>query len=296
MTSELSQNKKSASTPMRINHSRSRAVSALCLLLTLSAGCGKLPPKEYGMYIYNGRTPVPLNLGTYRSAQQGPNWYLNFVDSTACNPNTDAASDIAGVSDANQLEIVVYFQDLNAANVHMLRTEYDVFVKDVELVDDFPDALKRELFENRRVMLQHGLPSACVDCWLTPVAASDIGIFRFPGWAPKLRGGDASRGLFREANQRDNIIEMNVAPVKELPDAFVFTPKQALEPGVYMVIVRGDDAGLVTRGKGGALVRVGPRTAVRAAMDAGLKVANENLRRSELSYLLDSTAKTPQHN
>ena len=268
---------------------------ALCMLLVLGAGCGKSPPKEYGMYVYNGRTPVPLNLGTYRATQQGPKWYLNFVDSTACNPDSDAAVDIAGVDESSQLEVVVHFQNVNAANVLMLRTEYDVLVKDVELVDNFPDALNREMFENRRVMLQRGVPSACVDYWLTPVAASDLGILRFPSWEPVLRGGDASTGLFREANQRNNIIETNVAPVKGLPDAFVFTPKQPLEPGVYLVIVKGADADIVTLGKGGALVRVGPRTAMRAAIDVGLKAANETLRRSEVSYLLDSPAETPRH-
>lgn len=69
------------------------------------------------------------------------------------------------------------------------------------------------------------------------------------------------------------------------PDAFILTPRQELEPGVYLVLVRGENAGVITQGQGGALFRVGPKHALRGAITAGVKAATENLNRHELGDL-----------
>lgn len=273
-------------TRVRAGHRPGSATGAvaLCALLALVAGCGRSVPDEYGMYVYDGRKPVPLERGTYRSVESEPEWLLNFVESSAREPASPAAEDIAGVDDPARLELLVHFQNLQAANVHVFRTEYDLFVTDIVVVDDYPEVLKRSLFESRRDVMRRGMPSTCLDTWLMPIDA-EMWPFGRTHWKPSLQGGNAVKGLFREANHRDNEVALLVAPVKGTPDAFILTPRQELEPGVYLMLVRGENAGVITQGQGGALFRVGPRQALRGAISAGVKAATENLNRHDLGDL-----------
>lgn len=264
------------------------AVALLAVSLTCAAGCGRSVPKEYGMYVYDGRRPIALDRGAYRRLESEAGWLVNFIESTAVDPSAGDASNILGVDNPKELQLLVYFQDLQASNVLMFRTEFDLFVRDAIVADDYPEILKRELYERRREAFQDGMPTVCLNNWLTPIIA-DMWPYGRTHWQPKIQGGNARMGLFREeAARSENIVDLTVAPMNGTPDAFLLTPKQALSPGVYMLIVTGDDAATVTQGKGGALVRVGPRTEVQALIDAGVESATENLRKCNLTTLAAS--------
>ena len=237
------------------------------------------------MYVYDGRRPIALERGAYRSVESEAEWGVNFIESTAVDPNSDDASNILGVDNPTDLHLLVYFQDLQASNVLMFRAEFDLFVRDAIVPNDYPMFWSSfNIYTNRRDVIQRGMPTVCLSHWLTPYPPASE-----RQWQPKIQGGSARMGLFREeAVRSENIVDLSVAPVKGTPNAFLLTPKQALSPGVYMLIVKGNDAATVTQGKGGALVRICPRADVQALVDAGVKSATENLRKSNLTALAAS--------
>ena len=262
------------------------------LVLLGSATCGRNIPKEYGLYVYDGKSPVALDRGAYRSFYVNDSWALNFIDSSAL--TSDGLSKIRGVDGPRDVRLLAYFRGVQPGNVEMFETEFDLFVENATLlpfnydhrqyVFDQPGGLIATTRENVRL----GMPTVGLDYWLAPHDFLPVQWSQHAAghWVPTIRGGNASKGVFREANHRGNKVELGVQPVENVADAYFLAPKQELKPGVYLILVKGDDAGAITQGKGGALLRIGQAADIEALVEQGTKVAIANLQKHNMSDAL----------
>ena len=253
----------------------------LAALLISTLGCGRTVPAEFGMYVYDGRTPIPLARGECASLDSSDSGRIHFIRATAAKPSSATATGLPGTSATDDAILLVHFKGLQPGNIRLRAAEYDLFVTDVRVPRDHPDFMKAELYEVRRQQFQLGMPTALLDRWLAPVVNTAWGL----NWKPKLLGGDASTGLFRETSAPGADVELKVEPVPGKPDAYLLRPARPVAPGVYLLFVDGSDAGLVTQAKGAGLVRLGTASQVASQVEQGLAKALANLSRHKLAGL-----------